>query len=684
MKLVKSFIIPIMLMFSLSGCSEHEHLLEKIDKVDATCLNDGHEEYYKCKECEKLFSDAEGKNEISAIPVLTALGHNIEKRYHKEPTCYEEGHEDYSICTRCETIFDINGANELDAIPYIAKIDHHFVDGICEYCNRPTLVDKSEINQFIQTVTRTFNGVSYDEGDIVPISPTSDPISITEAGVYSFSGSYSGGLSVNASLGEVIIILNDADISKQDATALTVGANTDIVVVSPTNTNNLINSLKVGSTKADAINVSANLIFEGSGLLRVESNTKNGINASKGKVIVKDSSLVINGKTNGVSSLGFEAFDAHITITAGTKDAIKTEVKTDYTINEGYVYLDSTTLVINSAGDGIQTDVFVFVKDSTIQIATHGEFVFDTEANREKYDLKDDDFEFDYINDDYVKVSSDNIRPDRKYYALTQSCKGIRTGGLKDAQGELLNEMFLIHFDNSHVTINSTDDCVNSKGGHLHVDGGEFHLTSYDDGLTSNLVTFIEKGTFVIDSYEGIEGQFVEILDGTFSIETLDDCINASSDGENDLRHIYICGGSFNIYSSGDGDAIDANGRLIITGGSFSIDSKTQEALDSDDGTFVDGGSILACTWMQVDNKLFSQPQKLSSILLRVSFPSGSQISVYKGSQLLANKTALFDGNCIYVSNSNIQRGDNIVIRVNEADYSFSVDDVFVYQTIEN
>lgn len=51
----------------LTACNTHTHTLVKTDKVDATCINDGNIEYYHCTDetCNKLFTDKDGKNEIS-------------------------------------------------------------------------------------------------------------------------------------------------------------------------------------------------------------------------------------------------------------------------------------------------------------------------------------------------------------------------------------------------------------------------------------------------------------------------------------------------------------------------------------------------------------------------------------------------------------------------------------------
>lgn len=52
------------------------HDMTKVDAVPASCEADGNIEYYKCGYCGKFFSDADGKNEITAADtVIAAAGH---------------------------------------------------------------------------------------------------------------------------------------------------------------------------------------------------------------------------------------------------------------------------------------------------------------------------------------------------------------------------------------------------------------------------------------------------------------------------------------------------------------------------------------------------------------------------------------------------------------------------------
>ncbi|MBP0958473.1 MAG: leucine-rich repeat domain-containing protein [Oscillospiraceae bacterium] len=55
------------------------HNIVKVEKTEPTCTEDGYEAHYKCSVCGKLFSDSEGRNEISAEDiVIPAKGHDFE------------------------------------------------------------------------------------------------------------------------------------------------------------------------------------------------------------------------------------------------------------------------------------------------------------------------------------------------------------------------------------------------------------------------------------------------------------------------------------------------------------------------------------------------------------------------------------------------------------------------------
>ena len=85
------------------------HNLEKTDAVDATCTSDGHIAYWTCKDCGKIFRDAEGKKEITlAQTVIGKLGHAYENVAGSAiaATCTTDGKEADQKCSRCGDLIE--------------------------------------------------------------------------------------------------------------------------------------------------------------------------------------------------------------------------------------------------------------------------------------------------------------------------------------------------------------------------------------------------------------------------------------------------------------------------------------------------------------------------------------------------------------------------------------------------
>ena len=99
--------------YTCSGCgrikteviSATGHNLEKVEKKDAGCTEDGHETYWRCQTCKKLFSDEAGTMEISNPTAIKATGHNLKKVEKKDATATEEGNSTYWFCDKCNKYF---------------------------------------------------------------------------------------------------------------------------------------------------------------------------------------------------------------------------------------------------------------------------------------------------------------------------------------------------------------------------------------------------------------------------------------------------------------------------------------------------------------------------------------------------------------------------------------------------
>ena len=90
------------------------HKLYKIAGKPATCNEPGVKEHWQCSVCKKLFSDSEGKNETTeAELVIEAKGHKLTEVKEVPATCTETGKKAYWKCSVCQKIFsDAEGKNE--------------------------------------------------------------------------------------------------------------------------------------------------------------------------------------------------------------------------------------------------------------------------------------------------------------------------------------------------------------------------------------------------------------------------------------------------------------------------------------------------------------------------------------------------------------------------------------------
>ena len=77
------------------------HTLTAVPAKDATCTEDGNTAYWTCSACEKLFSDAEGKTEITAQDtVIAATGHTRSDVWSSDGTYH------WHVCTICNAELD--------------------------------------------------------------------------------------------------------------------------------------------------------------------------------------------------------------------------------------------------------------------------------------------------------------------------------------------------------------------------------------------------------------------------------------------------------------------------------------------------------------------------------------------------------------------------------------------------
>lgn len=115
------------------------HKLTKTDAKAATCTEAGNEAYWTCSGCGKYFSDENGTNEIEKDSwVLKTLGHDMTKTDAKEATCTEDGNNEYYTCSRCGGVFKDEAGTQATTVEAetLKKLGHDWSNknGICARC----------------------------------------------------------------------------------------------------------------------------------------------------------------------------------------------------------------------------------------------------------------------------------------------------------------------------------------------------------------------------------------------------------------------------------------------------------------------------------------------------------------------------------------------------------------------
>ncbi len=435
----------------------------------------------------------------------------------------------------------------------------------------------------------------------ITIAPTKEVYTINQNGTYLLKGSY-GGIVLGDDNLNVHLILDGAKIESSTDIALN-GANYKKAEVIIT----LIgeNSISSSSNGENAIHIKGKLSFNGTGSLNVESSGKNAIKVSKELMLV-NCALNLSAANHAIAALSVSASNCQINVNFAGKDGINAECDdetTTFTTKEGFIYLKNVNYTCETQGDGIQADTVVFIDGGSYNIKTTGNFVSKKQMN--EYDLETEDFKYIKVGNDYQRIASDeaNRYNASQLYGLAQGCKGIKVGEIEypdennpDKEITVKDGNYSIIIENGTFIINSTDDAIHANSGNLSINGGKFTISTYDDALTSDVLTKINGGEITITkSYEGIEGGYVEIAGGMINITSSDDGINAASDDTSVIEHIIISGGE--IYVNAEGDGVDSNGSINMNNGTlivFGPTSGANAALDADRGIVIDGGYLFA------------------------------------------------------------------------------------------
>ena len=460
-------------------------------------------------------------------------------------------------------------------------------------------IDGIPVNKYVESLT--YENFKLDQEVIFinlnNLSTTNDYtykdniLTISNDGVYELQGTLNGALIVNGDADNIIVRLNNVTIKtldEQPYPAITFKKHSGVRVLEIVENSKNYLSDSIGDTnEADegcaVIQAKkSNLIIGGSGELNLKSygEETTGIKVKK-DLFIFDVTINIDVNDNGIksgSTMGI--YNANITIKS-LNDGIKTDVEAesldDEVVNDlyaGFMYIKNSNITIEVSDNGIDANSYLKINNSidyTIKVITNGGAPSTITEN-----------------------SSDNA-----------DGKAIRASGIKyvdpdtEEETDLLSKTefnYLLVILGGNFIINSNDDAITSKG-NLIIFDGNYNISTGDDAIHAEYITTIHDGIYKVNKcYEAIEGASVEIYGGEFDLTSVDDGINAANgDLTNYPYNIYIGGG--NILLNVEGDGIDSNGTVEIAGGTIIINGPSRNdnaALDADRGILVNGGNLIA------------------------------------------------------------------------------------------
>lgn len=201
-------------------------------------------------------------------------------------------------------------------------------------------------------------------------------ITITKAGNYKLTGTYSGQIKVEAADSDMVrLILNNATITNSTGAAINVVEADEVVIYTASGTTNTVSD---GSSYSDtasgspdaAIYSKSDLTLAGEGTLKVEGKYEEGVHTSDGLVIASGT-LEVSAANTGIKGKDYvDILDGTVTVTA-SQDGIKATNDTDG--NRGWVRLSGGTVNISAGNDGFKAERVLEISGGTLNITQSNE-----------------------------------------------------------------------------------------------------------------------------------------------------------------------------------------------------------------------------------------------------------------------------------------------------------------------
>lgn len=550
------------------------------------------------------------------------------------------------------------------------------------------------------------------------VSIDGNTITITQEGAYQLSGSLSNGqIVVDADdAAKIQLSLNGVELFN-DATAPIYVLEADkVFITTASGTDNYVTATLVESEDSNvdsAIFAKSDLTLNGAGSLTISATDGNGV-TSKDDLVITSGTYTITAGGHGLEA------NNSIRVAGGTfsissqKDGLHAEHDEDPTL--GYIYIANGNLTIDAQGDGMDAGGQIYIQDGNYDILTAGGYenapVQTSTMGGQMGGMSSGGMQGGMSSGGQMTpVSSDTSSG---AVVMTLAGGGGQMGGMaaggqttQGATGTMpemgtMPETTTTMPDRDQMgTVDesfavSTDDTVSTKGikagtglvieagsfildtcdDAIHADqtteinGGTFAIATGDDAIRADLTTTINGGTITISTcYEGLEGETVTINGGDVNITSTDDGINATksavSDGSSNVA-IAINGGNLTIDTYNEGDGLDSNGEVLVTGGNILISSTTtttDTSLDFGGTGTITGGTFLATGSNGQTTQNFGENSTQGSIFVTLDTTETGAVTLTDSSgTVIAQFSPVKSYGTIHISSSDLVVGETYTL----------------------
>lgn len=429
-------------------------------------------------------------------------------------------------------------------------------------------------------------------------------ITITEEGVYIVSGTLEDGqIIVDASDSDKVqIVLDGVNINCETNAAIYVREADKVFITLAENSSNTLGGgneyTQIDDNTVDGVIFSkSDLVCNGTGSLTIEADYKHGI-VSKDDLVITGGTYKITAADNGITAKDqLKILDGSFDIDAANS-AVKAKNTDDTEL--GNIYIAGGVFTVKAEQDGFHATGSIVVDDGTITVNS-GDDGFHAELDTVIHGGTI------FVEKSYEGLEGKRVVVNGGDITVNASNDGVNAANSGDDGANAANSG-----DGGVNAANSGDDGANTTNpGANAVGSGDDDsnaassnndssaaVNSGDDGSISGEADGKEPPQMPPDTENGSDMQPSQDFDPG----------NAPSDGNapqmmqrgsggggNSELYIKITGGTLTV--SADGDGLDSNGGLFVTGGTTIVYGPTSDgdsALDYDGSAIVTGGTLAA------------------------------------------------------------------------------------------